>query len=284
LSSDDDYRAAVSELHGRAAAAWPGIAVAAADFAELVAEKLAGSAATRDAVAALPGADLYLACACAAADPRALAAFDALYLAGAPAALARMHLGASEVDEVLQIVREKLLVAAGPGRPPRIRELAGRGSLDGLVRVVAIRTALNLRRARRRRSEHPDGSLVDVLMGETDPAAGISMAEARAELKRAFEQALARLDARQRNLLRLHLCHRLGIDDIGRLHQVHRATAARWLERIREQLRRDTRAVLSAVHGGRDSAIEDLLHLADSQLHISFERLLATRPGPADPG
>lgn len=262
------------ELYRRGADAWPGIAVDPAAFAELIAEKLAADPAG-DA-ASLSAADLYLACGCAAGDRAALAAFESRYMSQLPAALARMRLDAAALDEVSQIVRERLLVARD-GRPPRIRQMAGRGDLGALVRVAAVRTALNLLRGERRRGEESGEDLVELLAGEIDPARSIMEGEVRAALKAAFEEALATLDARQRNLLRLHLRYRLGIDEIGRLHRVHRATAARWLERVRDHLRRETRRLLARRLGQRGAELDGLLALMDSRLDISFDRLLATQ-------
>jgi RNA polymerase sigma-70 factor (ECF subfamily) len=260
----------IGDLYRRGADAWPGVRVDPVRFAELVADKVSGEAPD---IAALNPADLYLACACAAGERAAIAAFESRYMTALPASLARLQLTAAELDEVMQIVREKLLVGSAE-RAPRIRDMAGRGDLGALVRVAALRTALNLRRGARRRPEESGEDLVDLLAGEVDPARSIIESQERAALKSAFEEALARLEPRQRNLLRLHLRHRLGIDEIGRLHRVHRATAARWLERIRDQLRRDTGRFL-AQRTGRE--LDSLRLLVDSRLDISFERLLGTQ-------
>lgn len=264
----------IRELYRRGAEAWPTVRVEPAAFAELIEEKLAADPGGDPAT--LAAADLYLACGCAAGDRAALAAFEARYVSQLPGALSRMRLDRAALDEVLQTVRERLLVAQG-GRPPRVREMAGRGDLGALVRVAAIRTALNLLRGERRRGEESGEDLVELLAGEVDPARSIMEGEVRAALKAAFEEALAGLDPRQRNLLRLHLRYRLGIDEIGRLHRVHRATAARWLERVRDRLRRDTRRLLARRLGERGAELDGLFGLVDSRLEISFDRLLASR-------
>ena len=185
-----------------------------------------------------------------------------------------MRLDPAELAETQQIVREKLLVATEGGEP-RIVELAGRGDLVGLVRVVAMRTALNLRRSAGRRAEAAGDELIDRLADEIDVARAIVEREARGLLKRAIETAVERLDPSQRNLLRLHLVQRLGIDEIARLNQVHRATAARWLGRLRDQLRHETRAVLTEQFPS--VGVESLLQLVDSRLEISFARLLESQ-------
>jgi RNA polymerase sigma-70 factor (ECF subfamily) len=70
---------------------------------------------------ALHTADLYLACACAGGDAAGLAAFEARYIAEVPVFLAGVERGAAAVEEVSQLVRERLFVA-GAGRRPKILE------------------------------------------------------------------------------------------------------------------------------------------------------------------
>jgi RNA polymerase sigma-70 factor, ECF subfamily len=270
--NQDEYMQRVATLHREAAKAVPELAVGLAEFAEIVARKFPRESITDSDVASIDAVGLYVACAIVAGLAATFGVFERLYMTSLPAALGRLQLDRAELDETLQIVREKLLVAT-PERGPRIVELAGRGDLGALVRVAGMRTALNLRRSRKRRAEDGADHLIDVLTDEIDPGRAVVELDARAMLKRAIEDALSRLDPSQRNLLRMHLLKRLGIDEIARLHQVHRATAARWIGRVRDQLRDDTRRVITEKYPAL--GVESLLQLVDSRLEISFERLLA---------
>src|SRR5262245_35046638 len=124
--------------------AWSGVRVEEATFAAFVRER-AGEDAD---LAALHGADLYLACACAAGDPAALAAFEARYMADVPSFLARVEHASAVIEDVSQLVRERLFVAAD-GKRPKILDYSGRGSLGSWLRVVTLRVAMNRRRADR---------------------------------------------------------------------------------------------------------------------------------------
>src|SRR5262245_23918675 len=88
-------------------------------------------------------ADLRLAADCLAGQREALAILEREQLGPIAAALARRRLPAADIDEVMQQLREKLLT----GERPRLADYAGRGPLRAFLRVAALRTAHNLRRA-----------------------------------------------------------------------------------------------------------------------------------------
>jgi len=122
-------------------AAWPDVAVSAEVLAESLArleQKDGRSAEDRLEHAS----DLYLACACAAQDRRALAAFDAHFLTRVDAFVARINPSSEFAAEVRQQLRMRLLVADG-GSAPRIGQYAGQGSLGAWGHMAATRIALD---------------------------------------------------------------------------------------------------------------------------------------------
>jgi RNA polymerase sigma-70 factor (ECF subfamily) len=176
--------------------------------------------------------DLVLARACAAGEVAALSHFDTTYGGDMAGALSTFRADRDFTDEVLQTVREKLFVGASP----KILDYAGRGSLRAWLRAVVMRTALN---ARRRRIADPapsgaDDALLDVAAPASDPEVAQIVAKYGPAYKRAVHEALAELPPEDRNVLRLSLLEGLGIDAIGRIYDVHRATVARWIGRARE--------------------------------------------------
>ncbi|MFT3775417.1 MAG: hypothetical protein QM820_59480 [Minicystis sp.] len=263
---DDALRAVIQA----ARAAWPGIDVPEDAIAALLRAHLSEPSARP--LAELPASDLWLALACARGDSAAVRAFEALTFPGARAALGRMGLSADEVAEVLQILRERFLVAE-TGEAPRIVAAAAHGDLPGIVRVAAVRTALNLRR-RDHRYEVGDERLVRELCPADDPELAALKAQHRAAFKAALEDALTVLSAQERNVLRMHLLHALSIDAIGSAYQVHRATAARWLTAIREKLDRETRRLLQERRGLTDPEVDSLVRLVESRVEVSFRRVL----------
>jgi RNA polymerase sigma-70 factor (ECF subfamily) len=254
----------------RARAASPGVDVPDDVFHAYVADKLVDAELDE-----LPVGDLYLACGCARGDATAIATFQARFFTDVGPQLARMKLGDLE-DEVVQILREKFFVAT-PGKPAKVLALAGNGDLRALVRVAAARTALNLRRRDRRLEPDSDAAVLAAIAPSDDPELAVMKEHHRAELKAVIEAAIAGLADRDRSILRLHLIHRLTIDEIGALYQVHRSTAARWLETIRTHIEATTRAAVRTRFGYSDDECNSVLRLVESRLDISFHRVLATR-------
>lgn len=227
---------------------------------------------------ALPGADpsgtndadLYLACACTNGTPTALAAFERSFVSQVPSFLARMRPTPTFVDDVQQILREKLFA----GATPKITEYSGTGPLSAWLRVTALRTAIDLKRTRGEQINHAlsDELLVDVRSHAVDLA--VLIAEYRPLVAEAFRDAVAQLEGKERNLLRLHFVDGLTFDEIGRLFQVNRSTTFRWIDAAREALVDYARAQLRARIGVDAGEFESLVQLVRSQLDLSLSRLL----------
>ncbi len=271
----EDHRAAARWL-AAAAARWPGINAAPARVGALVAARVDG-AITQAALDELDGAELWLAAACAQGDAAALARFDADYLAPLRSSLAHLQLGADRLAEVQQHVREKLLLHEGDCT--RLEAYAGRGRLGALVGVVATRAALDRLRAQARAPESfdaGDDALAARIADDDSPESVAIAAEHAHALRAAFADAVAALQPEDRGLLRLQLLDGLGIDAIAALHGVHRSTAARWLQSIRDRLGTAVRRALRQRLGPRPRELDSLLRAADSRLELSMSRLLRT--------
>ena len=98
--------------------------------------------------------------------------------------------------------------------------------------------------------------------------------------------ALAELLPRDRTLLRQHHLLGLGIGEIGTMYGVHRATAARWIERCTRVLLNATRRTLATHLRVDRTDVDSILRLVRSKLEISIRAALAaedagTRSGSA---
>lgn len=252
-----------------ARAAWPAILVPDEVFAAYV-DSRASSGATPDG---LDWAELYLACACGRGDPHALRAFDQHYLREVPGAVAHVGLSRSDVDEIVQEIREKLFVARA-GEAPRIDSYAGGGSLHGLVRVMAVRAAISLTRRHKRESRDPEDELLRLPSVAADPELDSAKRELREHFAAAFERAVTELTPRQRNLLRMHLLEAVTLDQLAISYGVHRVTITRWLVKARHALLSATRRQLEARVGGPVGELDSFVGLVRSRLDLSFRRLL----------
>ena len=222
---------------------------------------------------ALHASELYLGVACAAGSRAALSALDRMYIARVGDMIARRRLPAHAVDDVRQTVRERLLA----GQPPYIASAAGRGSLDGLVAVIATRAALDwLRSHARAAARHGDDDRTAELAATGDPERDHLRARYRDDLKAAFEAAVADLEPRERTMLRFHLVDGMTIDALARLYQIHRATAARQLDKARDRVASGVRRQLERATGIHGDELRELAELVSSQLDLSLSRVLAS--------
>lgn len=216
--------------------------------------------------------ELALAQACARGDAAALATFDRLYLADVPAGLAHMKLDRALIDDIVQEVRTKLLVADGDGAAPRILEYAGQGKLRGLCQVMAARAALTRLRGTRRTIS--DDDVAALAAADDDPELAFLKAHYRDAFKTAFTATAGELDARDRNLLRLHHLGGVTLDQLAAMYGVHRATAVRWLADVRKRLLAGTRTRLRSTLAISADELDSIMELIGSRLDASVRRLL----------
>jgi RNA polymerase sigma-70 factor, ECF subfamily len=263
----------IQEMLASARRRWPGIEVSDAAFAR--------RAAQAGALADLHASDLYLAMACVAGHPQALSAFLGEIVPRARGAIAKTLTDPNLIQQAEDRVVQKLLVASD-GKPPRLEEYAGRGTLASWVCVAAVRTAIEVSRLK---------APASVPLDSAQFAAGVVAGAADLELIRrlhaedfrgALAEALRGLAADERNLLRLSVLKDVGIDRLAVLFQAHRSTIARRLQRIRKKLLDDTRRGLGKRVGVRGAELDSLMRVVRSQLELSLSRLFSS-PEQAEP-
>jgi RNA polymerase sigma-70 factor (ECF subfamily) len=204
------------------------------------------------------------------------------YLSAADEALAHMRLPGALADDVRQKVLEKLLVSDDDS-PSKLAGYAGQGTLRGLIKVVAVRTALSELRKNRREAPMPEAGpdIFEATADSADPELAFVKQRYRAEFKVAFEEAVAGLSDRERNLLRLHLLRGVTLEALAEIYGVHRATVTRWLARARERVMDSTREHLGARLDIGRSQIDTVMNWIGSRLDASVSRVLRTR-SPSD--
>jgi RNA polymerase sigma-70 factor (ECF subfamily) len=244
--------------------AWPDIHVDPARYQAFVAAQ-----AVDGDLEPLKAADLYLACALGDGDQRAVAAFERTHLTALRALLTRAGSSADNVDETLQRVRVEVLV----GSPPGILGYRGRSDLHAWLRVVATREAARVERRARREVLGADEAIWADL-ASSDPELAYIKDVYRQSAVLALRSALAALPAEDLALFRQNLVEGLSIDEIGARAGVHRATAARRLERARERVAAAMRAEIEARLRIDEAAIDELLQLVRSRLDVSVRRVL----------
>jgi RNA polymerase sigma-70 factor (ECF subfamily) len=212
-------------------------------------------------------ADLYLCCACAARNPEALLAFERHCNDVARAAVARTSKDPEFVVETLRELWDKLLFA----NTAKVAEYSARGPLKAWVRVAAVRTALDRARAERIRNARQIGLSDQLAVEGSGPESALTKARYASTFQQALELAILSLTSQERNLLRMHVLGRCSIDQIGRAYGVHRATAARWLERARAHVLTSVREQVARKHATlTESEFWGIAHLMGTELELSL--------------
>lgn len=252
--------ASLDEMLQAGRAAWPGVVVDRDAFERFVAARGDGE---------LHAADVYLACACTSGVAAALEAFERAYLAKLDEFLRGVRATPDLVDEVRQVLRERLFT----GERPRIEDYSGRGTLASWLRVAALRVASNLRRSQGARDRAEARAPVPPSV-PLDPELALVRSRHAGEFERAMRDAFAALDERDRNLLRLHFLDGLGIDGLAPVFGVHRATVARWLATARSRLHDAVLELLRDRLSVDARELESLTRVVRSDLEISLTSLL----------
>jgi RNA polymerase sigma-70 factor, ECF subfamily len=255
--------------------AWPGVNADLDSWITALAELAPKPFDAERPLGAVMATDHFLAFACADGDPAAVAACDAILVreAGFAAEGTRMH--ASVRDEATQVAREHLF-ARRADKPPAIKNYSGRGPLRAWLRVIVSRELVRLAKTQQKSSPLEERLIASPIVVE-DPVLEELKTKYRAQLAEAFRSALATLTARDRTLLRYQVIDGLTIDDIGALFKVHRATAARWIAKIREDLVEHTRATMAEALGVDTAEAASIVRLVQSQLDVSVIRHLETK-------
>ncbi|MEO8702889.1 MAG: sigma factor-like helix-turn-helix DNA-binding protein [Kofleriaceae bacterium] len=214
--------------------------------------------------------DLYLACACVAGDPAAVAAAERELVPIINLALTTWD--PNVVDETRQQLRAMLLVDHA-GRGPLLAQYSGRGALRRWIRVVAAREAGKTRRADMAAMPVDDDALFDALAPPGDPQLSAIKHDAAVVFKTAFVVALGELARRDRTILRLHVLDGLTIDDIAPMFGVHRATIARWIAAAKQIVFDATRKRLMADLRIDAGEVDSLIRLVQSRIELAEDPL-----------
>jgi len=258
---------------------WPDVVVDDATWLAWLGERAPAVEPSEPIFGELHVADLFFACACAAQNTPAIAMFEARIVPSMARALSGLRLGEAERDELLQRLREKLLVRSGD-EPPRVARYAGRGPLRGWAKVVAVREGRDaLRRAGRSKEVPSDDAVLELGVGLESPELAILKAGQREAFGEAVRAALDALEPGERVVLRYHYVEGLTVDTIGRILSLHRASAARRIAKARQHLLTGTRMVLRERLGVNRSELDSMLRLIGSQLHVSLPRLFDSKQG-----
>lgn len=201
--------------------------------------------------------DLYLAIACSHNDRVAWEHFADDYAPLLRNFAAQACRNSSESEDLAQEITARLL-----RDKERLAGYNGRGSLAGWLRVIVSHAAIDRFRRTNRLTSLEE-------LQERGSEAVPQNPEKRKEdetldsrwgpvFTRVAADCLRRLPARDRLLLCLYYLQNVSLKDLGRQFGIHEATASRWLERIRRDMRKQVERELRKKHGLGSTEIESL--------------------------
>jgi RNA polymerase sigma-70 factor (ECF subfamily) len=219
--------------------------------------------------------DLYLACAAGHGDTNAIELLVETRVKPSVTAICRNGESAAFADEMIQVLRQKLLVAAEK-EEPKILSFSGRAPLAAWIAVVVQRTVSTLRRTEGTREHFEKRAAIEAEIVERDPELGYIKAHYSDVFARAFERALAQLSDRERSLLRLHNLHGVTLQQLATVYGVNDATISRWLKQARAALVEETGRHMREAAGVSASEFASLARALTSQVDVSLNRWLAS--------
>jgi RNA polymerase sigma-70 factor (ECF subfamily) len=144
--------------------------------------------------------------------------------------------------------------------------------------VCATRLGLRAQDRDNRAEPLDDAHLDELAPGVPDPQLEYLKRVYGEAFHAAFGAAVASLAPRERNLLRLAVLDRLGIDQLAAIFHVHRATAARQLKQARDTLVAATRDRMRAALAISESDLDSIMRMIHSMADITLGHVLRGTP------
>ena len=258
---------------------WSSLSIAWPAFCEHVAAAMVRTSAHQDAenwVQKGHFKDLYLAFACLEGSSTALQALRTQHMdlfRSVVHRFAKPPLTREELEQELWIH----LFVTTETKAAKIGLYAGQGPLESWLRVTSVRACIDYTRMHPHlKKEKPlDKERLLALPDQVfDQEVAFLKHEYRAHFREAFASGIASLSSRERLLLRYHVVEGLSIDQIGALFQFHRSTAARHLQRARQQLLENTKKHLIQKLDISQKEFGSIMRLIQSKWEVSVQRLL----------
>jgi RNA polymerase sigma-70 factor (ECF subfamily) len=274
LTSTPELEGVLTLALKAARAAWPDLTLSDAAYFRFLSRHLARSADPTSILRTMHTTDMFLAAACVADDPRALAIFDSQVLAATSPMVLRMGIAPDVVEEARQVLRQRFFVGEGGG--PKILEYSGTGRLRKWAQAALARAAFRVVREPAARTQADSASLVAVASTQGDLELDYLKRVHGAEAHSALHEGFADLEIRERNLLRQHFGLGLDVDALAAFYRVHRVTAWRWVTKAREALATRTREALARRLGMARDEVSSMVRLLQSQLEEDLRGLVGT--------
>lgn len=245
-------------------------------FVDFISRNLSPQVTTGKELSKLMVADLLLVYGYGREDPAAVEVIEQRYLPQIERSLHPFALAELDLAEVRQALRLRLWASHVPqqGMAP----YSGRGELIGWLRVIAIREARHIAGHQQKNVELSERAGLEPRQVAGNAELHLLKAQCREGFHQAFDDAMASLTNKERNLLRYTYLDSLNIDQIALLYKVHPSTVSRWLTQTRAELLDRTKNNLQQQRSLAGISLDELLQLIWSQVDVSIRRHLLSHP------
>lgn len=153
------------------------------------------------------------------------------------------------------------------------------GSLEGWIKVVVSRMAIDQIRSRQKQVSWEDMEIEPVAAHSSTNTAGLvedlDNQKALSLFTASMEFAVEQLTSQERLVLNLYYLQDVNLKQIGRLMKVHESTASRTVDRIKKQVRQSVEKHLREHFHLRQGEIDPLIEMAQTQAEVDFKKILA---------
>jgi RNA polymerase sigma-70 factor (ECF subfamily) len=258
----------IASAYERCCRRFPTIDLPLETFAERVREALAG----REMSAQVQFEDLFLALACSRGDRIAWECFAEEYLS----MLRRFAAHACRSMWESEDLAHELIAGLLHDRD-KLRSYTGRGSLAAWLRVAVSHAAID-RFRRDRRSvplEEVQTRGVEPVAADASPDRSFDDARWGPALSAALSEEIRGLKPRERLLLGLYYVQGVPLRNIAAQFGVHEATASRWLEAVRQTIRKRVEKAMRRRHRLQPREIRALWRCVSEQETFSLDPLIS---------
>ncbi len=239
-------------------------------------------AATTQFLDSLKWEELFLTTACASGDGAAWQAFHLRYHGVIQKAARHCTENASEAQELSESMMSDLFLpvsTASGTKTNKIGQYDGTGSLEGWIKVVVTRMAIDqIRRSQKQVS-------LEELDGEPESRAGIprdivstvgvDIPAASKMFAASLNHAMNQLGGQEKLILSLYYMEDLSLKEIGRLIKVHESTVSRTLDRLKKQLRKSVERHLRDRFRVQAADVAQLIEVAHLEVDVDLKKVLA---------
>ena len=235
----------------------------------------------RSLLATFQWRELYLASACTRGDPAAWEIFHQQYLPIIRRTAQRALGNPAHAEELAASIITDLFLPNLPESPgsSKIAQYHGIGSLEGWIKVVIHRLAIDRFRSQRKQVsfEDLDQELCSMAPhGQADHTLKQrDMREAGRKVSVCLAEALNQRTTEEKLALKMYYLQGATLKEIGTWLRVHESTASRMIEKLRGELRKQVVRQLEAKFNVKKNEVAQVIDLAAEELQMDLKSILS---------